>query len=146
MRDQKENRSAFGSGAHAPNRRHGGKPLSQRGRITLVGLASRQIGRLFVLARLPLISGCLLTGVIAGPHVLGRISADAIEGLQSNPAGSVQLLEDKLKEAFGIVAGGELSALGFPDSSSSNAGERTTRDCSRAMGAGSSRPDTATDP
>lgn len=45
--------------------------------------------------------------------------ADAIEGLQQNPAGSIQVLEGKLKEAFGIVAGNDLSALGFPDSSSS---------------------------
>ena len=48
--------------------------------------------------------------------------ADAIDSLQRNPAGTIQLLENKLKEAFGMLGGAELSAIGFPDSLSSPAG------------------------
>lgn len=44
MRDQKGNRGTFGSSAHAPNRRHGGKSLSRRGRFTLICVLGLAVG------------------------------------------------------------------------------------------------------
>lgn len=40
MLDQKENRSGFGSPGHPRNRRHGGKSLSRRGRLTLLSIGA----------------------------------------------------------------------------------------------------------
>lgn len=48
----------------------------------IVALASRQIGFAFSRARLPLITGFLLCGVLAGPYVLGLIPAAAVEELR----------------------------------------------------------------
>ncbi|HKK89810.1 MAG TPA: cation:proton antiporter [Desulfobacteraceae bacterium] len=50
--------------------------------FVIIALASRQIGQLLVQAGLPLISGFLFTGVIAGPHVLGLIRPEALESLR----------------------------------------------------------------
>jgi Ca2+-binding RTX toxin-like protein len=56
--------------------------------------------------------------------VLGFLDdfSDALDALQKNPTGTIQLLEGKLKEAFGVLAGNDLSALGFEDSNASPAG------------------------
>ncbi|MFC2128700.1 cation:proton antiporter [Bacteroidota bacterium] len=47
----------------------------------IIALASKQIGQILNKATLPLISGFLFTGIIAGPYMLNLISADAIEKL-----------------------------------------------------------------
>lgn len=48
----------------------------------IIALASKQIGQFFKQAKLPLISGFLVAGVIAGPYVLGLIPAKAVESLR----------------------------------------------------------------
>lgn len=66
----------------------------------IVALASRQIGSAFARARLPLITGFLLCGVIAGPYVLDLIPAEAIGRLR---------FVDQLALAFiAFAAGAEL--------------------------------------
>ncbi len=50
--------------------------------FTIIALASRQIGQFFVRLRFPLISGFLFAGIIAGPYVLGLISAEGVENLR----------------------------------------------------------------
>ena len=49
--------------------------------FTVIALASKQIGGFFTKARLPLISGFLFTGILAGPYVLGLISVEATQNL-----------------------------------------------------------------
>jgi len=88
----------------------------------LIALSARQIGYYFTLARLPLISGFLVTGVLAGPFVLDLIPAEAVRKLHfidqfslafiAFAAGSELYLKE-LKKGFvsitwvtlGIVAG-----------------------------------------
>lgn len=66
----------------------------------IVVLASRQIGSSFARLRLPLISGFLCTGILAGPYVLGLIPAAAIDRLR---------FVDEIALAFiAFAAGGEL--------------------------------------
>jgi len=66
----------------------------------LITLSSKQIGQFFRRASLPLISGFLFTGIIAGPYVLDLISIEAIDKL-----GFV----DELSLSFiAFAAGGEL--------------------------------------
>ena len=48
----------------------------------IIALASNQIGELFRKAHLPLISGFLFTGIVAGPYLLNLISLDAVEHLR----------------------------------------------------------------
>ena len=48
----------------------------------LVALASHQLGRYMARIRLPLITGFLACGILAGPHVLGLISEGAPEKLR----------------------------------------------------------------
>ncbi len=48
----------------------------------IIVLASRQIGSSFARLRLPLISGFLCTGILAGPYVLALIPASAIDRLR----------------------------------------------------------------
>ena len=48
----------------------------------IIALASKQIGQFFKQAKLPLISGFLIAGVIVGPYVLGLIPAKAVESLR----------------------------------------------------------------
>ncbi len=48
----------------------------------LVALASKQIGQFFVQIKLPLVSGFLFTGIIAGPSILGLLPVDAANGLR----------------------------------------------------------------
>ncbi|MDI6687028.1 MAG: cation:proton antiporter [Desulfobacterales bacterium] len=50
--------------------------------FTVIALASKQIGHFFIKAELPLISGFLFTGVLAGPYVLGLISVETTEKLR----------------------------------------------------------------
>lgn len=50
--------------------------------FVVVALAAQRIGQHLVRARLPLISGFLLAGILAGPYVLDLISAEAIERLR----------------------------------------------------------------
>jgi len=66
----------------------------------IVALAARQIGDTFKQAGFPLISGCLFTGIIAGPHVLNLISSQAVSTLTFVDQVSLGLI------AF--AAGGEL--------------------------------------
>ena len=50
--------------------------------FTVILLASKQIGQFFIKAELPLISGFLFTGILAGPYVLGFISVETTEKLR----------------------------------------------------------------
>ena len=50
--------------------------------FVIIALASKQIGVYFNRFKLPLISGFLFTGVIAGPYVLGLIPANSLENLR----------------------------------------------------------------
>jgi Kef-type K+ transport system membrane component KefB len=50
--------------------------------LGLVALASREFGGWFRRAGLPLISGFLICGVIAGPDVLALLSRGAVERLR----------------------------------------------------------------
>ncbi len=66
----------------------------------LVALASKQIGHFFVQIKLPLVSGFLFTGIIAGPSILGLIPVEAADGLR---------FVDELSLAFiAFAAGSEL--------------------------------------
>ncbi len=48
----------------------------------LIALASKEIGRFFVKIKLPLVSGFLFTGILAGPSVLALLPVDAASGLR----------------------------------------------------------------
>ncbi len=48
----------------------------------LIAIASKQIGQFFTRVKFPLITGFLLTGMIAGPYLLGLIPAEAAENLR----------------------------------------------------------------
>lgn len=48
----------------------------------IIALASKQIGDYFAKAELPLITGFLFTGIVAGPHMLGLISIETTENLR----------------------------------------------------------------
>lgn len=52
------------------------------GGFALVALGARQVAAMFARVRLPLITGFLATGLVAGPYVLGLISHGAIEQLR----------------------------------------------------------------
>jgi Kef-type K+ transport system membrane component KefB len=52
------------------------------GGFSVTALASQQIGNYFVRFRLPLISGFLATGILAGPYALNLITAEAVESLR----------------------------------------------------------------
>lgn len=68
--------------------------------FALVALASKQIGQFFTRFKLPLISGFLFTGIIAGPFIFDFISIEATERLR---------FVDELSLAFiAFVAGSEL--------------------------------------
>jgi Trk K+ transport system NAD-binding subunit/Kef-type K+ transport system membrane component KefB len=47
----------------------------------IVAVAANQISRLFLRIRLPLITGLLVIGIIAGPEILGLISPEAVANL-----------------------------------------------------------------
>jgi Kef-type K+ transport system membrane component KefB len=68
--------------------------------FSVIALASGQIGRLFVKAKLPLITGFLFTGIIAGPFILDLIHEEAITRLR---------FVDEISLAFiAFAAGSEL--------------------------------------
>jgi len=48
----------------------------------IIAIASKQIGQFFSRVRFPLITGFLITGMIAGPYVLGLIPAETAESLR----------------------------------------------------------------
>ena len=50
--------------------------------FTIIAIASKEIGQTLLKTGLPLISGFLFTGIIAGPYVLNLISRDAITHLR----------------------------------------------------------------
>ncbi|MDY6973662.1 MAG: cation:proton antiporter, partial [Thermodesulfobacteriota bacterium] len=50
--------------------------------FTIIAIASKQIGQFFVKVELPLISGFLFTGMLAGPYILGLISLETTERLR----------------------------------------------------------------
>ena len=68
--------------------------------FTLITLASKQIGQFFTRFKLPLISGFLFTGIVAGPFIFDFISVEVTERLR---------FVDELSLAFiAFVAGSEL--------------------------------------
>jgi len=50
--------------------------------FTIIAIASKEIGQALLKTGLPLISGFLFTGIIAGPYALNLITKDAIENLR----------------------------------------------------------------
>lgn len=67
----------------------------------VVAMASQQIGQLFQRIHLPLITGFLITGLVAGPYALGLISESTVEQLR---------FVDQIALAFiAIAAGVELN-------------------------------------
>lgn len=50
--------------------------------FAMIALAARQIGQYFARARLPLITGYLFAGLLAGPFVLGLVPAEIIDQLR----------------------------------------------------------------
>ena len=68
--------------------------------FALIALAAKEIGNFFKKIHLPLISGFLFAGIIAGPFILGLIPSEAIEHLR---------FVDEVSLAFiAFAAGGEL--------------------------------------
>ncbi|HMQ54623.1 MAG TPA: cation:proton antiporter [Anaerolineae bacterium] len=68
--------------------------------FALISLASKRIGDIFSEIRLPKISGYLVTGLLAGPFMLGLISQETVEGVR---------FIDELSLAFiAFAAGSEL--------------------------------------
>lgn len=67
----------------------------------LVALASRQIGHFAARFHLPLITGFLLTGILAGPYVLGLIPASAL--------GSLRFADEVALAFIAFAAGAELN-------------------------------------
>ena len=68
--------------------------------FVIVALASKQIGHLLARLKLPLISGFLFTGIVAGPYILNLIPASAVGHLK---------IVDELALAFiAFSAGSEL--------------------------------------
>lgn len=68
--------------------------------FAIISLAAKQIGKFFKDFNLPIISGFLLTGLVAGPYVLGLIQKDAIISLQ---------FIDKISLGFiALIAGSEI--------------------------------------
>ena len=55
--------------------------------FTVIALASKQIGHFFVKVKMPLISGFLFAGMLAGPYVLGLIPAGVLRASRGLPLG-----------------------------------------------------------
>lgn len=84
-----------------------GAVLTSLAALGLVTLASREIGGWFRRLGVPLISGFLICGVVAGPDLLALLSRQAVERLR---------FVDELAIAFiGFVAGSELYLKEFRD-------------------------------
>ncbi|MCA9837441.1 MAG: cation:proton antiporter [Trueperaceae bacterium] len=75
--------------------------------FALIALAAGQVGKLFTRIRLPLISGFLLTGILAGPYSLGLISHEALEGLR--------FVDDIALAFIAFTAGSELFLKEFQE-------------------------------
>lgn len=83
------------------------------GTFLVIALASERIGQALRRLNLPLISGFLLAGILAGPYVLGLISGEAVDRLRivdqvalafiAFAAGAELLLEDLRKQLKDIV-------------------------------------------
>ena len=71
----------------------------------LIALASRQIGDFFRRIHLPLVTGFLLTGMVAGPSVLAVVSAEALQRLH--------FLDQIALGFIGFAAGGALHLSEF---------------------------------
>lgn len=68
--------------------------------FAIIALASDRIGRLFARLKLPMISGFLLLGILAGPYLLGLISAETVQ--------RVTFLDDLSLAVIAFAAGSEL--------------------------------------
>ena len=75
--------------------------------LGLVALASREVGGWFRRAGLPLISGFLVCGVLAGPDMLALVSRAAV--------GRLQFVDEVAIAFIGFVAGSELFLKEFRD-------------------------------
>ena len=73
--------------------------------FSLIALASRQIGDFFARIHLPLVTGFLLTGMVAGPYVLEVVSAGTLV--------RVQFLDQIALGFIGFAAGAELHLREF---------------------------------
>ncbi len=73
--------------------------------VGLIALASRQIGDFFSRIHLPLVTGFLLTGMMAGPYVLDIVSAGTLV--------RVQFLDEVALGFIGFAAGMELHLSEF---------------------------------
>jgi Trk K+ transport system NAD-binding subunit/mannitol/fructose-specific phosphotransferase system IIA component (Ntr-type)/Kef-type K+ transport system membrane component KefB len=68
--------------------------------FTLIALASRQMGHSLMNTGLPLISGFLFTGILAGPYMLNLISSEAVS--------SLRFIDEMSLGFIAFSAGGEL--------------------------------------
>lgn len=75
-------------------------PLISISGFVIIALASKQIGAYLRKMKLPLISGFLLTGIIAGPYVLGLIPTEALPKLR--------FIDDMALGFIAFAAGAEL--------------------------------------
>lgn len=66
----------------------------------MVAIASQAIGKLFLKLRLPLITGFLITGIVAGPFIVGLLDKDAVA--------NVSYLNDICLAFIAFAAGSEL--------------------------------------
>ena len=68
--------------------------------FTILALASRQIGKYFTWAKLPLITGYLFTGILAGPYLLNLIDFES--------SSKLGFINDIALAFIAFAAGGEL--------------------------------------
>jgi Trk K+ transport system NAD-binding subunit/Kef-type K+ transport system membrane component KefB len=68
--------------------------------FTVIAIASERLGRSFAHLRLPLITGYMLTGMLAGPYVLDLITVEAI--------GRLGFIDQTALGFIALAAGGEL--------------------------------------
>jgi len=66
----------------------------------MIALASKDIGRWFARVRMPLITGFLFTGIIAGPYVLKLVSAESVARLR--------IIDEVSLAVIAFAAGSEL--------------------------------------
>ena len=85
---------------HDPTRALGPHIVEILTRTPFVLVLAYYVGKMFAKARLPRISGYLVTGVLCGSHVLGVLSVDATRGLAG--------LDNLCLALIGVAAGSEL--------------------------------------
>ena len=85
---------------HDPTRALGPHIVEILTRTPFVLVLAYYVGKMFAKARLPRISGYLVTGVMCGSHVLGVLSVDATRGLAG--------LDNLCLALIGVAAGSEL--------------------------------------